>query len=261
MFEELFGDHINELINVLNNSEDEYFNGITEEQLTEIFSQLINHEDVDEIIDEITNELRENKYTKEDVKTFSNAFSDYLNSIKTSYQNNNAIKKSLFDKAINLIYEVMSAGLAEYKAYDVKIKIKKFIESAKLPKYAYDEDMGADVYAIQNQVLPPHSFGNKIPLGFAMELPNGWGIAVRPRSGLSAKTKIRISNTPGTIENNYRGEVCVLIDNFSDEDFVINQGDKIAQFILEKKYYGEYVFSDELSETDRGQGGFGSTDK
>ena len=108
-----------------------------------------------------------------------------------------------------------------------------------------------------------------IPLGFAVAIPEGWELQGRPRSGLSLKTKLRLPNAPGTIDSDYRGEVGVIVENtdtdpnfgFLSPGFTINRGDRIAQLVLCPVARAELVEVDELPDTQRGTGGFGSTGK
>ena len=133
-------------------------------------------------------------------------------------------------------------------------------EKAKLPLRAHETDQGADIFAAEDIDLPAHSFGNMVPTGLKFIIPPGWAVAIRPRSGMSRKTPLRISNSPATIDETYRGEVMVLFDNFGDEPFHISAGDRIAQFILEKNYRADFIQIDNVpSDTERGTGGFGSS--
>ena len=133
-------------------------------------------------------------------------------------------------------------------------------EEAKLPLRAHETDQGADIFAAEDIDLPAHSFGNMVPTGLKFIIPPGWAVAIRPRSGMSRKPPLRISHSPATIDETYRGEVMVLFDNFGDEPFHISAGDRIAQFILEKNYRADFTQIDNVpSDTERGTGGFGSS--
>ncbi|MDL2241106.1 dUTP diphosphatase, partial [Bacteroidales bacterium OttesenSCG-928-K22] len=98
-----------------------------------------------------------------------------------------------------------------------------------------------------------------IPTGLFISLPKGFEAQVRPRSGLAIKKGITVLNSPGTIDADYRGEICVIIINLSKETFVINDGDRIAQMIISKHERADWNLVDNLDETSRGEGGFGST--
>lgn len=98
-----------------------------------------------------------------------------------------------------------------------------------------------------------------VPTGLFIELPIGFEAQVRPRSGLAAKKGITVLNAPGTIDADYRGEVGVILVNLSKEEFIINDGERIAQMVIAKHERAQWELVDALSETDRGAGGFGST--
>lgn len=142
------------------------------------------------------------------------------------------------------------------------IKVQLLHPNAVLPTYAHPGDQGADIYAVEDVVLPAHSHGNLIYTGLAAVIPTGWALAIRPRSGMSLNTGMRIANSPGTIDELYRKEIGVIADNISGEDIIIHAGDRIAQFILEKNYHGKFETIPDISDysTDRGEG-FGSSGK
>ena len=100
-----------------------------------------------------------------------------------------------------------------------------------------------------------------VPTGLYMEIPEGYEGQVRPRSGLALKSGITVLNSPGTIDADYRGEICVILINLSQEDFVINDGERIAQMVIARHEQAEIIQVEELSDTERGAGGFGHTGK
>ena len=129
-----------------------------------------------------------------------------------------------------------------------------------LPEYATPQSAGMDLRAnIDNQIVLKPMQRMLIPTGLYMALPAGYEAQVRPRSGLALKHGITVLNTPGTIDADYRGEVKVLLINFSDTDFVINDGERIAQMVIAKHENAELIEVDELDETERGDGGYGHT--
>lgn len=140
----------------------------------------------------------------------------------------------------------------------VKIKVKKNHPEAQLPKMAYATDAGADVHSVENAHLRPGQT-KVIDLGFSVEIPPGWEIQVRPRSGLAAKKGVTVLNSPGTVDAPYRGPMKVILHNSSEQALYINTGDRIAQFCVRRVPQVSYEWADELSDTDRGAGGFGST--
>ena len=129
-----------------------------------------------------------------------------------------------------------------------------------LPKYQTALSAGMDLYANLKEVITLKSLERKlIPTGLFLELPEGFEAQVRPRSGLAIKNGISVLNAPGTIDADYRGEIGVILVNLSTEDFRINNGDRIAQMVIAKYETAEWQEVDEINETERGAGGFGST--
>ena len=129
-----------------------------------------------------------------------------------------------------------------------------------LPAYATDLSAGMDLRANIDEpiVLQPLQRA-LVPTGLFMALPAGYEAQVRPRSGLAIKKGVTVLNSPGTIDADYRGEVCVILVNLSSEPFTIADGERIAQMVIAPYYTAEFDLQDELSDTVRGQGGFGST--
>jgi dUTP pyrophosphatase len=129
-----------------------------------------------------------------------------------------------------------------------------------LPGYATTASAGMDLRAhLESPVVLKSLERAIIPTGLFIELPPGYEAQVRPRSGLAAKNGISVLNSPGTIDADYRGEIKVILVNLSPESFTVNDGERIAQLILARHEQAEWVQVDELIETVRGDGGFGST--
>ncbi|MGW9128073.1 dUTP diphosphatase [Paenibacillus chitinolyticus] len=165
---------------------------------------------------------------------------------------------------------------------NVTVKLKKVHSDAVLPKYAKELDSGFDLVAIEDTIIHPGASA-MIRTGIAVALPLGLELQVRPRSGVSINTKLRISNAPGTIDAGYRGEICVLMDNISQYPipnivvpvhvdgvnaqgekvesgvYLIRKGDRIAQGVLANVLQADFEEVDELDKTERGTGGFGSS--
>ncbi len=142
-----------------------------------------------------------------------------------------------------------------------KIIVKCIQEKgAIVPEYQTSGSAGADVCALlDSPVCLKPGMRQMIPTGLRFEIPQGYEIQMRPRSGLAAKYGISCVNSPGTIDSDYRGEVKVILINLGHEDFVINSGDRIGQVVLAPVFQANFTIVDELSDTDRGAGGFGST--
>ena len=143
----------------------------------------------------------------------------------------------------------------------MKVKIINRSKHA-LPEYATEQSAGVDLRAnIDNSVVVAPLGRALIPTGLYMALPEGWEAQVRPRSGLAIKKGVTVLNTPGTIDADYRGEVGVILINLSGEDFVVQDGDRIAQMIFNQYGKADFVEVETLDETERGAGGFGHTGK
>lgn len=131
-----------------------------------------------------------------------------------------------------------------------------------LPTYATLAAAGMDLRANLDSPITLRSLERVlVPTGLFMELPVGYEAQVRPRSGLAAKNGLTVLNSPGTIDADYRGEIKVILVNLSKEDFVINDGERVAQMVIAKHEQAEWIQVEELADTERGAGGFGSTGK
>ncbi|MBP0612198.1 dUTP diphosphatase [Chryseobacterium sp. cx-311] len=141
------------------------------------------------------------------------------------------------------------------------MKIKVINKSGlELPKYQTPCAAGMDIYADIPESITFKSLERKlIPTGLFIELPQGYEAQIRPRSGLAIKNGITVLNTPGTIDADYRGEIGVILVNLSDREFTIERGDRIAQMVIAKHECAEWEEVNELADTERGNGGFGST--
>ena len=139
------------------------------------------------------------------------------------------------------------------------VKFKKLNKDAIIPDYAHKGDAGMDLYSIQDDIIEPLTW-KLIPTGLACELPEGTEGQVRSKSGIALKNGVFVLNTPGTVDENYRGEIGVVLYNLNTkEPFVIKKGQKIAQYVINAIEYVDTIEVEQLDSTDRGDGGFGST--
>lgn len=138
------------------------------------------------------------------------------------------------------------------------VKFIKINEDAIIPDYAHPGDAGMDLYAIEDTTIEPMSW-KKIGTGLMMELPKGTEGQVRTKSGIAFNYGVFVLNTPGTVDENYRGEVGVILYNLNKTPFVIKKGQKIAQLVINKVCYCKTRTTSKLSTTSRGEKGFGST--
>ena len=142
----------------------------------------------------------------------------------------------------------------------IELKIEKLEHCLGLPEYKTEGAAGMDLVASISEPITLKSLERKlIPTGIKIEVPMGYEAQIRPRSGLSIKHGITLINCTGTIDSDYRGEVCVGLVNLSGEQYTINPADRIAQMVIAEVVQGEIEIVTNLSETQRGEGGFGST--
>lgn len=138
------------------------------------------------------------------------------------------------------------------------LKIIKIKPSAIIPSYAHEGDAGMDLFSTENYLLKSMR-RCVVSTGLKVEIPQGYELQIRPKSGLALKKGLSMPNSPGTIDAGYRGELGVVVINLGKEDIEINSGDKVAQAVMNKIEIAEIEEVEELSETSRGDGGFGST--
>lgn len=140
----------------------------------------------------------------------------------------------------------------------VNVKILRDDLDIPLPSYATSQSAGMDLRAWEEMTLPPGEI-RSVGTGLHIELPEGYEAQIRPRSGLALKKGISVPNAPGTVDADYRGEIRVILINLGKEPFVIRRGDRIAQMVIAPVVRAELQPVDALGETERGEGGFGST--
>ncbi len=142
----------------------------------------------------------------------------------------------------------------------MKVNVKKLRDNAVLPTYGSESAAGADLYAAidENLAIAPGETV-KVPTGIAAEIPEGYAGFIYARSGLATKKGLAPANKVGVVDSDYRGEIIVALHNHSKETQVVERGERVAQFVIAPYLKVEYEFADDLSETERGEGGFGST--
>nr|VFJ95682.1 MAG: deoxyuridine 5'-triphosphate nucleotidohydrolase [Candidatus Kentron sp. LFY] len=138
------------------------------------------------------------------------------------------------------------------------LKVKKLTENAILPSYAHPGDAGMDLFSCSDAAIKPGKVA-LVGTGLSMELPPNTEAQVRPKSGLALKNNVTVLNTPGTIDEGYRGEVAVILINHGSVPFIIKKGMKIAQMVIKPVIRVEIAEVDALQDSRRGEGGFGST--
>lgn len=140
----------------------------------------------------------------------------------------------------------------------MKLEVKKLTEKARLPERANKGDAGLDLFSVEMVNIEPGTY-HLVKTGIAIQLPKNTEAQIRPRSGLALKQGITVLNSPGTIDEGYRGEIGVILINHSKVPFVVKEGMKIAQMVIKPVLYPEVEEVEYLSFSDRGEGGFGSS--
>lgn len=144
----------------------------------------------------------------------------------------------------------------------MKVKIQKLDERAQLPQYQTDEAAGADLHAcLDTSVVIEPGAVELVPAGIALEIPKGYEIQIRPRSGLALKHGVTVLNSPGTVDSDYRGEIKIMLINHGKQPFVVQHGERIAQMVVARHEKVELEETDKLSKSKRSTAGFGSTGK
>ena len=142
----------------------------------------------------------------------------------------------------------------------INIYIEKISPKARLPTYAHEDDSGADVCSLINYTLQPHEI-KAIPTGLKIELPKGFDLQVRPRSGLALHHGLILPNSPGTIDSGYRGELKIILMNLGNKPYSIKEGERIGQLVLSPQYIAHFTVVKQVQQSARGINGFGSTGK
>lgn len=221
-------------------------------QIEDKFKELINEQD---LINKTKTEYLQEGYTVADIKSIKESYDtiaeDYFKIVKPTSP------KGRYISALIGVYKgILDTILKEGFSRTVNIKVVKDNEDVQLPTYAHFGDAGADLYANEDIEIQPNEV-KIIPTGLRVEIPNGYEMQVRPRSGMSTKTSIL--GIFGTVDSGYRGPVGVMLYNHGTENYQVHKGDRIAQAVIAPTYHGNFLVVESLSETERGEGGFGSS--
>jgi len=169
-------------------------------------------------------------------------------------------KRKLLSLLFEKVIDITKKCVDKYHSYNIVLPMT-LEEGAQAPTYAHDSDAAADLYAAEDITLPAHSLSNLIKTGVRIALPENWQALILPRSSIGMKTGLRLSNSAGVIDPQYRGELGVIYDNHSDSDYEIKKGDRIAQMLIFPVYRFKAQVVDQLDDTERGDGAYGSTGK
>lgn len=222
-------------------------------QIEEEFKKMVDEQD---LVNKTKTEFLEQGYTVADIVALKESYDtiaeDYFKIVKPTSP------KGRYISALVGVYKgILDKILKEGFSRTVNVKIVKDTEDAILPTYAHFDDAGADLYANEEVDIQPNEV-KIISTGLRVEIPNGYEMQVRPRSGMTTKTSV--IGQFGTVDSGYRGPLGVMLYNHGDAPYHVQKGDRIAQAVIAPTYHGNFLISESLSETERGEGGFGSTD-
>lgn len=215
------------------------------------------------LINDIKREFRLANANDIDIISDKERIISMLNSYIINDKNLSEEKKKLlirFSVTVSIIYDKVAEDL--YRDC-INIHYQKCREGAKEPTYAHNNDAGFDFYLPEDFTIKAHEYGKIAPTGLKMSIPAGYELQIRPRSGNSVKTTLRIANAPGTIDCGYSNEIGIICDNIGDEDLTFKKGERIAQGVLSIVPKGTFIEIKDINkkiENDR-NGGFGSSGK
>lgn len=265
MDELMMNDAVKTLIESLKSLNDLDDSLLTEEVMTEVrqnvetqFSSGMIKQSVNQIIQNLEDQGLERTEAIAAMGALKDGLKDLIYGDKQYVGN----KKVLVDMVTNQMFDIFDKAAEKFHNYTIELPMTvDTAAGAKVPTFAHDTDAAADLYAMAEQVIPAHSYGNKIGTGVKIQLPEGWLAMILPRSSMGTKTPLRLSNSVGLIDSGYRGELGVLYDNTSNEDYKINAGDRIAQLLIMPSYRFKAEVVDVLADSDRGETGFGDSGK
>ena len=213
-------------------------------------------------VNQIVKNLEDQGLNKIEAKESINAVLETIKEMIYGEQQFIGNKKLLVDGVLQYLVDIFDAAAEKYHSYAIELPMTVDQASgARVPTYAHETDAAADLYAPIDQIIPAHSYGNMIKTGIKIQLPEGWLAMILPRSSMGVKTPLRLSNSVGLIDSGYRGELGVIYDNTSDNDYQVNAGDRIAQLLVMPSYRFQAKVVDILADSDRGEGGFGASGK
>ena len=222
-------------------------------QIESEFKKLVEEQD---LVNKTKTEFLQEGYTLADIKALKESYDsiaeDYFKLVKPTSP------KGRYISALVGVYKGILDKIAqEGFSRTVNIKVLKETEDAILPEYAHFSDAGADLYSNEEVDIQPNEV-KIVSTGLKVEIPNGYEMQIRNRSGMTVKTPIIVQL--GTVDSDYRGTLGVMMYNHGDIPYRVQKGDKIAQAVIMPTYHGNFLIVDKLTETERGEGGFGSTD-
>lgn len=255
---------MNEYIQAVSEMSDESVNDETIQMIRNTLQERINITASAENIRNVYNEFRANGMSKRDCQQARTSMLAELDKMLQELDFKNEKKIELVRLIFDSILVVYDKVIDMFNNYYETLYFEKTHENAQLPTYAHEDDACCDIYSPEDVVIPANARGFAVSTGLKPVIPDGYELLIRPRSGMSMKTCMRVSNCVATIDSGYTGEIRILFDNLSDEPYNIKMGDRIAQFALKPVYRFYSKFTDDaaaMKKSSRGGKGFGSTDK
>lgn len=247
-------------IHSLTEMDDTIFTDEATNSIIEGIDGSFSQEQVNQAINQIIQNLENQGTTKAEAQSSVGALKEFVNTIVYGDKIITGNKRKVIDTVVEKIFNIFDTAFDKYHSYAIELPIM-LEEGAQVPTYAHDSDACADMYSMEDIEIPAHFKSVPVKTGVHIQLPEGWVAMLFPRSSIGAKTPLRLSNSAGIIDSGYRGPLGVLYDNISDSDYTINAGDRIAQLLVMPSYRFRVEKVDTLDDTDRGQGGFGSSGK
>ena len=256
------GDGVDDFLDVINqimSMPDDQVNDQTVNAMKALIDAIITSDAQHQAAEGIIAQCRENGYGPMYLRTMQRQFKAEIDEFIEQAKLTEAKKEMLYF-VFGILTDMYDMAIEMYGTDDMVLPIK-LEEGAHVPTYAHSTDAAADIYALEDMTLAPHSLSNVVHTGLRIALPEGWAAYILPRSSIGMKSGLRLSNSVGVIDSEYRGEIGVMYDNHSDSDYRIHKGDRIAQMIVMPVHQFKPQVVDTLDETSRGEGGFGSTGK
>ena len=255
-------DTLIESIQTLTNLSEEELTDDVLKAILDRFEQQFSPQLIQQAMNQIIDNFEAQGLTKNEAKESTKVVIDTIKDMVYGEKVYTGNKKILVDSITKYMFDIFEDAAEKYHSYAIELPMTvDTANGAKVPTYAHETDAAADLYSMDEVIVPAHSYGNKLRTGVKIQLPEGWLAFILPRSSIGAKTPLRLSNSVGLIDSGYRGELGILYDNTSDKDYHINQGDRIAQLLIMPSYRFQAKVVDILASSDRGETGFGDSGK
>lgn len=248
-----------DVINQIMSMPDDQVNEQTVKAMKALIDAIITSDAQHQAAEGIIAQCREQGYGPLYLRTMQRQFKTEIDEFIEQAKPTEAKKEMLYF-VFGILTDMYDMAIEMYGTDDLVLPVK-VEENGHVPTYAHSTDAAADIYAAVDMTLAPHSLSNVVSTGLRIALPEGWAAYILPRSSMGMKTGLRLSNSVGVIDSEYRGEIGVMYDNHSDEPYEIHKGDRIAQMIVMPVHQFKPQPVDILDATERGEGGFGSTGK